>query len=346
MAIIFLFNLYPSAPSPSWECILVRFFGGSINSSWSLGHRVHGIGLGAPSRRAGSSLSSESQPVGWGCNQPGWQFQVFFLAQIPRFLFWHKFQKSNLEVEVERAALMKRSWSDTAFEEGEARDWFCDAGCVWRSKVPFSLLAGRQWPHSGTAWCYRKWAILIVISLVQVELCLAVCVQLIFNLHIAVDLLCFGTGFGIFGTWLLFSVLAATATVQSSTDQDVMVSGVVSTLRFERELVSILQRSRGGLADAEVLGSAIDLAGACPLRWFFVGILVETFFVWHGDVLNKTCNRYVMTPASWSDRDRHRTWIDGPAVLVLHTSIRWWTSLGFLETAGVKVGWFLEWQYM
>ena len=27
-----------------------------------------------------------------------------------------------------------------------------------------------------------------------------VCVQLIFNLHIAVDLLCFGTGFGIFGT--------------------------------------------------------------------------------------------------------------------------------------------------
>ena len=45
-----------------------------------------------------------------------------------------------------------------------------------------------------------------------------------------------------------------------------MVSGVVSTLRFERELVSILQRSRGGLADAEVLGSAIDLAGACPLR--------------------------------------------------------------------------------
>ena len=61
-------------------------------------------------------------------------------------------------------------------------------------------------------------------------------------------------------------MLAATATDQSSTDQDVMVSGVVSTLRFERELVSILQRSRGGLADAEVLGSAIDLAGACPLR--------------------------------------------------------------------------------
>lgn len=232
---------------------------------------------------------------------------------------------------MERAALMKRSWSDTAFEEGEARDWFCDAGCVWRSKVPFSILAGWQWPHSGTAWCYRKWAILIVISSVQVELCLAVCVQLIFNLHIAVDLLCFGTGFGIFGTWLLFSVLAATATVQSSTDQDVMVSGVVSTLRFERELVSILQRSRGGLADAEVLGSAIDLAGACPLRWFCVGILVETFFVWHGDVLNKTCNRYVMTPASWSDRDRHRTWIDGPAVLVLHTSIRWWTSSCFLK---------------
>lgn len=32
--------------------------------------------------------------------------------------------------------------------------------------------------------------------------------------------------------------------------------------QFERELVSVLQRSQGGLADAEVLGSAIDLAGA------------------------------------------------------------------------------------
>lgn len=32
--------------------------------------------------------------------------------------------------------------------------------------------------------------------------------------------------------------------------------------QFERDLVSILQRSRSGLADAEVLGSAIDLAGA------------------------------------------------------------------------------------
>ncbi|CAK9035198.1 unnamed protein product [Durusdinium trenchii] len=32
--------------------------------------------------------------------------------------------------------------------------------------------------------------------------------------------------------------------------------------QFERELVSILQRSSRGLADAEVLGNAIDLAGA------------------------------------------------------------------------------------
>eukprot|EP00439_Symbiodinium_sp_Y106_P019286 s1620_g2.t1 len=39
--------------------------------------------------------------------------------------------------------------------------------------------------------------------------------------------------------------------------------------QFERELVSVLQRSKAGLADAEVLGSAIDLAGA-PETFTFI----------------------------------------------------------------------------